>query len=109
MLFLSPERTFERKFLQILITFNLEHRFSKQKIFEVYANQVPLGQRGSFSINGFGEAAQVYFGTDVRNLTLPQCALLAGLIQSPSRLNPYRHPERAMEPRNLVLDAMVET
>jgi penicillin-binding protein 1B len=109
MLFLSPERTFERKFLQILITFNLEHRFSKQKIFEVYANQVPLGQRGSFSINGFGEAAQVYFGSNVESLTLPQCALLAALIQSPSRLNPYRHMDRALARRNVVLEAMAGT
>ncbi len=95
--FLTPERTFHRKFLQIVITFQLEHRFSKQKIFELYANEVPLGQRGSFSINGFGEAAQAYFGEDVRQLTLPQAALLAGLIQSPSRLNPYRHPQRAID------------
>ena len=107
--FLSPERTFKRKFLQIVITFQLEHRFSKQKIFELYANEIPLGQRGSFSINGFGEAAQAYFGEDVRQLTLPQAALLAGLIQSPSRLNPYRHPQRATNRRNVVLDAMVET
>jgi len=107
--FLSPERTFHRKFLQVVITFQLEHRFSKQKIFELYANEVPLGQRGSFSINGFGEAAQAYFGEDVRQLTLPQAALLAGLIQSPSRLNPYRHPQRAITRRNVVLDAMVET
>jgi penicillin-binding protein 1B len=109
MLFLSPERTFERKFLQIVITFQLEHRFSKQKIFELYANQVPLGQRGSFSIDGFGEAAQAYFGKDVQQLSLPECAPLAGLIQSPSRLNPYRHMERALARRNVVLDAMVET
>ncbi len=107
--FLSPVKRFKRKFLEIVITFQLEHRFSKQKIFEMYANQVPLGQRGSFSINGFGEAAQAYFGKDVRQLTLPECALLAGLIQSPSRLNPYRHQERAENRRNLVLDSMVET
>jgi penicillin-binding protein 1B len=109
MFFLTPERTFKRKFLQVVITFQLEHRFSKQKIFEIYANQVPLGQRGSFSINGVGEAAQAYFDKDVRQLNLQECALLAGLIQSPSRLNPYRHPERALERRNVVLDAMVET
>ncbi|GGH14476.1 PBP1A family penicillin-binding protein [Silvibacterium dinghuense] len=108
-MFLSPERTFSRKFRQVLITFQLENHYSKQKIFEIYANQVPLGQRGSFSINGFGEAAQAYFGKDVRQLTLPECALLAGLIQSPSRLNPYRHAERAISRRNVVLDAMVET
>ena len=106
--FLSPEKRFKRKFLEIVITFQLEHRFTKQKIFEMYANQVPLGQRGSFSINGFGEASEAYFGKDVRQLTLPECALLAGLIQSPSRLNPLRHPERAMARRNLVLDSMVE-
>jgi penicillin-binding protein 1B len=109
MFFLTPERTFKRKFLQVVITFQLEHRFSKQKIFEIYANQVPLGQRGSFAINGMGEAAEAYFGKDVRQLNLPECALLAGLIQSPSRLNPYRHPERATIRRNTVLDAMVET
>jgi len=106
--FLTPEKRFKRKFLEIVITFQLEHRFTKQKIFEMYANQVPLGQRGSFSINGFGEAAQAYFGKDVRQLTLPECALLAGLIQSPSRLNPLRHAERAETRRNLVLDSMVE-
>ncbi|MGB7189516.1 MAG: transglycosylase domain-containing protein [Acidobacteriaceae bacterium] len=107
--FLTPERTWHRKFLQVVITFQLEHRFSKQKIFELYANEVPLGQRGSFSVNGFGEAAQAFFGENVRQLTLPQAALLAGLIQSPSRLNPYRHPKRAIARRNVVLDAMVET
>ena len=75
----------------------------------MYANQINLGQRGSFAINGFGEAAKAYFGKDVGQLDLPQCALLAGMIQSPSHLNPYRHPERALERRNLVLDSMVET
>ena len=107
--FLSPEKKWKRKFIQVVITLQLEHRFSKQKIFEMYANAVNLGQRGSFSIDGFGEAAQAYFGKDVRQLDLAQCALLAGMIQSPSRMNPMHHPERAMERRNLVLDAMAET
>ena len=107
--FLTPEKHIKRKLIEIIITFQLEHRFTKQQIFQMYANQVPLGQRGSFSIDGFGEAAQAYFGKDVRQLDLPECALLAGIIQSPSRLNPFRHPERALERRNVVLDAMVET
>ena len=107
--FLSPEKRIKRKIIQIIITFQLEHRFNKQQIFQMYANQVPLGQRGSFAIDGFGEAAQAYFGKDVRQLDLPECALLAGMIQSPSRLNPFRHAERAIERRNVVLDAMVET
>ena len=107
--FLSPQKRLKRKVIEIIITFQLEHRFDKKQIFQMYANQVPLGQRGSFSIDGFGEAAEAYFGKDVSKLTLPECATLAGIIQSPSRLNPYRHPERALERRNVVLDAMVET
>jgi penicillin-binding protein 1B len=107
--FLSPERRLKRKIIEIVITFQLEHRFTKQQIFQMYANEINLGQRGSFSIDGFGEASQAYFGKDVRQLDLAECALLAGMIQSPNRLNPFRHPDRAIERRNLVLDSMVET
>ncbi len=106
--FLSPQRRLKRKIIEIAITFQLEHRFTKKQIFQMYANEINLGQRGSFSIDGFGEAAEAYFGKDVRQLSLSECALLAGLIQSPNRLNPFRHPERAIDRRNLVLDAMVE-
>jgi penicillin-binding protein 1B len=107
--FLSPEKTVKRKLTEMLIAMELEQKFSKQRIFEMYANLVPMGQRGSFSINGFGEASRAYFNKDIKDLTLPECALLAGLIQRPSYLSPYRHPDRAMERRNLVLDSMVET
>ncbi len=108
-IFLSPVRHIKRKLIEILITFQLESRFTKRQIFEMYANQINLGQRGSFAINGFGEAAQAYFGKDLRQLDTAQCAMLAGMIQSPNRLNPYRHPERSLDRRNLVLDAMVES
>jgi len=107
--FLSPEKKFKRKLIEIVITFQLEHRFSKQQIFQMYANQVPLGEQGSFSIDGFGEAAQAYFGKDVKQLNLAECAMLAGMIQRPSYFNPYRHPDRVLARRNLVLDSMVET
>jgi penicillin-binding protein 1B len=107
--FLSPEKTYSRKIAEVMITFQLEARFNKQQIFEMYANQINLGQRGSFAINGFGEAAQAYFGKDLRQLDLAECALLAGMIQRPNYFTPYRHPDRAMERRNLVLDSMVET
>jgi penicillin-binding protein 1B len=107
--FLTPEKKLKRKIIEIAITFQLENRFNKQQIFQLYANQIPLGQQGSFAINGFGQAAQTYFGKDVRQLNLAQCALLAGMIQHPSYLNPYRHPDRAVQRRNMVLDAMVET
>jgi len=107
--FLSSEKTYSRKIAEIVITYQLEARFSKQQIFEMYANEINLGQRGSFAINGFGEAAQAYFGKDLRQLNLAECALLAGMIQRPNYFAPYRHPDRAMERRNVVLDSMVET
>jgi penicillin-binding protein 1B len=106
--FLSPEKRFKRKIIQTAIAFQLESRFTKQQIFTMYANEIPLGQRGSFAIDGFGEAAQAYFGKNIRDLNLPECALLAGMIQGPSRLSPYRHPARAIARRNLVLDMMAE-
>jgi penicillin-binding protein 1B len=107
--FLTPEKTIKRKLTEMLIAEELEQKFSKQQIFEFYANWVDLGQRGSFAISGFAEASKAYFNKDLKDITLPEAALLAGLIQRPSYLSPYRHPERALERRNLVLESMVET
>ena len=107
--FLTPEKTVRRKLTEMLIAEELEQKFSKQQIFEFYGNWVNLGQRGSFAISGFAEASQAYFNKDLKDISLPEAALLAGIIQGPSRLSPYRHPERALERRNLVLDSMVET
>jgi penicillin-binding protein 1B len=106
--FLTPEKTVKRKLSEIMIALELEQKFSKQQIFEFYANRVDLGQRGSFTISGFAEACKSYFNKDLKDITLPEAALLAGLIQAPSYLSPYRHPERALERRNVVLDAMVD-
>ena len=80
----------------------LERRATKQEILELYLNEIYLGQSGSFSINGVGEAARMYFHKDVANLTLPESALLAGMIQSPNPYNPFRHEKRATERRNEV-------
>jgi len=107
--FLTPEKTVKRKLIEMLIAMELEQKFSKQQIFEFYANWVDLGQRGSFTINGFAEASRAYFDKDLKDITLPEAAMLAGIIQRPSYLSPYRHPERAQERRNLVLESMVET
>ncbi len=109
MLFLTPERTWKRKLAEALVAIQLEHRLSKEQIFEYYCNTIYLGQRGSFSIRGFGEAAQAFFRKDVRNLTLPEVALLTGLAQGPSLYSPYRHPDAAKARRNQVLDAMLGT
>jgi len=107
--FLTPEKTVRRKLTEMLIAEQMEQKFSKQQIFEFYSNWVNLGQRGSFAISGFAEASRAYFNKDLKDITLPEAALLAGIIQGPSRLSPYRHPERALERRNLVLDSMVDT
>jgi penicillin-binding protein 1B len=107
--FLTPEKTYTRKMQEAMIAIELEQRFSKKQIFEFYANQIYMGQRGSFTINGMGEAAEAYFNKDVKNLTLPESALLAGMIQRPNYFNPYRNKEACLKRRNLVLDSMVET
>jgi penicillin-binding protein 1B len=107
--FLTPEKTYTRKMAEMMIAIELEQRYSKRQIFEFYVNQINMGQRGSFSIDGMGEAARAYFGKDIKNLNLQECALLAGMIQRPNYLSPYKHADRAMARRNLVLEAMVET
>ncbi len=106
--FLTPERTWKRKLSDAYMSILLERRFSKQEIFELWANEVYLGQRGSFSIIGFGEAAKSYFDKAVKDLTLGEAAVLAGIIPAPNRYAPFRHPERVRARRNLVLDLMAE-
>lgn len=106
--FLSNERSATRKIAEMVIALILERRFTKEQILEIYVNQVDLGQRGSFDIRGFGEAAQAYFGQDIKNLSLPEAALLAGMVNGPSYFSPFRHPERAVKRRNIVLHAMYE-
>ncbi|HYN84109.1 MAG TPA: PBP1A family penicillin-binding protein [Pyrinomonadaceae bacterium] len=108
-LWLSPERTWKRKFAEAYMSLILETRLTKEEIFTLYCNEAYLGQRAGFSVKGFGEAAEAYFGKDVTALTLPESALLAGLIRSPNRYNPFRHPEVALERRNQVIKNMLET
>ena len=108
MLWLDPSKTFARKFDELLITIHLEHKLTKPKIFEYYANQVPLGRRGSFAIRGFGEASDAYFGKDIRQLSTAEAATLAGLIQEPSYRNPARWPDRARARRDVVLKQMLD-
>ena len=106
---LTRERRVIRKAKEIYMSAILETRLSKEEIFTLYSNDIYLGQSGSFSINGFGEAATAYFNKDIKDLNLPEAALLAGLIQSPNRYSPTRRPERATRRRNVVLMAMLET
>jgi len=107
--FLTTDRTWKRKLAEAMLSFELEQRFNKQRIFEMYANEVYLGNRGSFGIRGFAEASVAYFGKDMRQLTLPECAYLAGLIRAPNYYSVAdRHPERAAQARDRVLTQMVE-
>ena len=107
-LLLSPEQTWQRKISEAYMSIILETRLSKEKIFELYCNQVYMGQQAGFSINGFGEASSAYFNKDVTTLTLPEAAFLAALIRSPNRYNPYTKIETATARRNQVLDSMAE-
>jgi penicillin-binding protein 1B len=107
--FLSTDRTWRRKLAEAMLSFEFEQRYSKQRIFEMYANEVYLGNRGSFGIRGFAEASVAYFGKDLRQLSLQECAFLAGLIRAPNYYSASdRHPERAAQARDRVLTQMVE-
>jgi penicillin-binding protein 1B len=107
--FFTTKREWSRKVEEILMAAELNERFSKQQIFELYANDIYLGNRGSFVIRGFGEAAQAYFGKDVRELNAGEAAFLAGIIRSPNRYSSAeRHMDRAEEARDRVLKQMVE-
>ncbi len=108
-LLLSNEPTIERKIKEAYMSVILETRLTKEEIFTLYANQIYLGQQpGGTSIYGVGEAANDYFGKDVSALTLPEVALIAGIIRSPNRYNPRKNNEKATERRNQVLDSMLE-
>ncbi|HEX4544150.1 MAG TPA: PBP1A family penicillin-binding protein [Candidatus Acidoferrum sp.] len=107
--FLSTERNWRRKLAEAMISVELEQRFNKQQIFELYANEVYLGNRGSFGIRGFSEASVAYFGKDMRQLALPEYAYLAGIIRAPNYYSSAdRHPERGAQARDRVLTQMLE-
>jgi penicillin-binding protein 1B len=107
-LWLGTERGWRRKIPETLITMQLEQKLTKQQIFYYYANSIYLGNQGSFSIHGFGEGSQVYLGKELSKITIPEAAMLAGLIQSPGGRNPFSHADRALGRRNIVLRQMRE-
>jgi penicillin-binding protein 1A len=100
--FLSPEKTYTRKLKELLLAFKIEQELSKEQILELYINKIFLGHRAY----GFAAASQVYYGTTLEKLTLPEIAMLAGLPKAPSRDNPLSNPRSAMERRNYVLRHM---
>ncbi len=107
-LYFTQERTWWRKAREALMAVILETRYSKERILEVYLNEVYLGQRGSVAICGVQSASRYFFGRNVSDLSLAEAATVAGLIRNPGGYNPFTHPDRAVERRNLVLTAMLE-
>ena len=103
-IFLNPKRTIARKIREILLAVQIERNFSKEEILQLYLNQVYFGE-GAYGVKS---AAKIYFGKDVSELTLPDCALLAGLVRSPRGNSPFRHPDRARRRRAVVLQRMFE-
>ncbi|MBR9885866.1 MAG: penicillin-binding protein 1B, partial [Oceanospirillales bacterium] len=106
--YLTDERTLARKLLEMPMAVLLDLHYSKDEILEAYLNEVYLGQSGARAIHGFGMGSQYYFGRPVGELSLSQVALLAGLVKGPSYYDPRRHPERALNRRNLVLRLLHE-
>jgi penicillin-binding protein 1B len=106
MFFLTQDKRWNRKLAEVIITLQLEQKLSKEDIFEYYANQVDLGWRGTFHIVGFGQASEAYLGKELNSITLPEAAEIAGMIQRPGYFDPFRHPERLKDRRNIVLQLM---
>ena len=102
--FLTQEQTIKRKLLEVVLAFEIENKYTKKQILEMYMNQIYFGQ-GCYGIQ---TASKVYFGKDVKDLTLPQCAMLAGLPNSPNYYSPFRSLEAAKYRQGIVLDQMAK-
>lgn len=106
--YLTNERSLSRKATEAMMAILLELHYDKQEILEAYLNEVFLGQDGRRAIHGFGLASQYFFGRPLAELQVQHVALLVGMVKGPTYYNPRRHPERALERRNLILDLLVE-
>ena len=106
--FLTSERTLQRKLTELVMAVLLELHYDKNEILETYLNEIYFGQDRDRAIHGIGLAAQFYFGKPVQQLSLAESALLVGMVKGPAVYDPHRHPERALERRNLVLREMRE-
>jgi len=104
--YLTPEKSLRRKYAEAMLAIALERRLSKEDIFALYCNEVYLGQRGAVAVRGVKEAAEIYFGKELKDLTLGEAATIAGMVQGPARYSPVRHPDVAKDRRNAVLLAM---
>lgn len=106
--YLTNERSLSRKATEAMMAVLLELHYDKPEILEAYLNEVFLGQDGRRAIHGFGLASQYFFGRPLAELKLQHVALLVGMVKGPTYYNPRRHPERAIERRNLIIDLLAE-
>ncbi|MBW2010296.1 MAG: PBP1A family penicillin-binding protein [Deltaproteobacteria bacterium] len=104
--FLTPQKTLLRKIKELFMSLTIEVMYDKNEIFEIYLNEIYLGQKGSVSINGVGEASHFYFGKPVAKLSLNEAAIIAGLIKGPNHYSPYVDKNRCLNRRNMVMRAM---
>jgi penicillin-binding protein 1B len=104
----SGQRSYRRKALEAFMALILETKATKEEILELYLNDVYLGNRGSFALHGVAEAARIFFGKDVSNISLSEAALIAGVIQNPYQHSPFVNRDRAKERRDLVLSSMAQ-
>lgn len=104
--FLTSERTIKRKFNEFVMSILLESRFSKDQILETYLNIIYMGQNGTFQVRGYGSASRYYFGKDLSDLNISECALMAAIVNSPGLYNPFKNPVNAVKRRALVLEKM---
>ena len=102
--YLSSEKSYVRKIYEVLLTFKLEHLLTKEQILEIYMNQIFLGHRAY----GFAAASQVYFGKPLKDVTIAEAAMLAGLPKAPSAYNPISNPKRARVRQLYIIDRMLE-
>ncbi|HLR04960.1 MAG TPA: transglycosylase domain-containing protein [Pyrinomonadaceae bacterium] len=105
--YLTPERTLRRKYAEAMLAFTIERRLPKEEIFALYCNEIYLGQRGALAVRGVDQAARVYFGKHLNELTVGEAATIAGMIRSPARYAPLAHHDAAGARRNTVLGTMV--
>jgi penicillin-binding protein 1B len=105
--YLTSERTFKRKIIEAFMAVILDAKYSKREILEAYLNDIYLGRNRSISILGVGEAARFYFGKPVSELSVPESAMLAGMIRSPNNYSPFNNPDKALARRNTVLQLML--
>lgn len=105
--YLTSERTLKRKIVEAFMAIILDAKYSKREILEAYLNDIYLGRNRSISIVGVGEASRFYFGKPVSEITVPEAALIAGMIRGPNNYSPFTHPDQALARRNTVLQLML--